>query len=211
MGESPLRSTPRIRVLLDGVLDATLPRDLTALLVHAASGQAEAQITIVARTLASTGVALGHTVIAVQLDEEDVFRGIVTEAQLTSGPPLRHPDSWNSPGVGGVNVDSWVSAAPPLDSPPTLTLCASGPVMNDTQSAVRALRFGAEILSGSVRRRHEALVADCVCSTPQVRLDSRVVVDTPDEQFSGEFTVAEVWHTVDSSFGLRTRFLAEGR
>lgn len=196
MGESPLRSTPRIRVLLDGVFDTTLPRDLTALLIHAASGHADAQITVVARTLASTGITLGHTVMVVQLDDEDVFRGTVTEAQLTSGPPLRRPDSGNVPGAdGGLIVDSRVSAATPLNDPPTLTLFASGPVTNDTQPAVRVLRFGAEILGGSVRRRHEALVADCVCSTPQVRVASRVVVQTPDDEFSGELTVAEVWLT----------------
>ena len=211
MGESPLRTTPRIRVLLDEVFDAMLSRDLMALLVHAANGHADAQITVVARPLAAAGVTLDHTVIAVQLDDEDVFRGTVTEAQLTAGPPLRLPDSGNPTDVGrGFTVDSRVSAATPLGDPPTLILYASGPVTNDTQSAVKELRFGAEILGGSVRRRHETLVADCVCSTPNVRVASRVVVQTSDEEFSGALTVAEVWLTVDSSFGLRTRFLAEG-
>ena len=69
MSGTGVRLAPRLRVVLDGVPNRTLTRDLQAVTVHATEGQAAARLVIAGHGLSETDVVLGQTALALDVDD----------------------------------------------------------------------------------------------------------------------------------------------
>lgn len=173
------------QVVISRVGRRQLIPNLTSLVVHVSAARATAEAQILGRLddMPSNRAAIEAERLAVVLPpQEEIFSGWLTGVETRVLPAIGHATALFSAGTG------------PLGS--------SRPSV--------PLRFGAEVESGSVRRRAQGLTAQCTTSARGLLLGSRIDLTTFDPEFDGTFEVVEIWYRFDATDGLRVEFKANG-
>ncbi len=96
----------------------------------------------------------------------------------------------------------------PAGGEPVTVVHARGTAPEAGSTAITRLRFGAELVSGSVRRQVGGSTARCLTTERGLRLRSAIDVTTADPAFDGLFAVVELWHRFDARRGLWAEFVA---
>jgi hypothetical protein len=173
------------KVFISGVRHSEPIPDLTSLSVHISAAQATAEVRIVGGMddVPSNRAEIEAKRLTIWLSpKEEIFSGWLTGVETRMLPSTGH----------------------------TTALFAAGTAPGDSPGEKVHLRFGAEIESGSVRRRAQSLTAHCVTGARGLRWGSRIDLTTLDACFDGTFNVGEIWYRFDAASGLKVEFTASG-
>ena len=96
----------------------------------------------------------------------------------------------------------------PPDGAPTTVLRAEGQAADGGNASPVALRLGAEIVSGSVRRHAGGSTAHCIATGVALARGKAVDLVTQDPELDGRYEIVELWHRFDLVHGLRVDFVA---
>ncbi|QBR91099.1 hypothetical protein [Nocardioides euryhalodurans] len=183
-----MRATPTLpsgpEVLLRGGSDRRLTQGLVALSVHVVDdGRATAEVEVTGHPEGVTlkGAKVGASTLAIRLtaDEDDFIGGVTeVETRLVAG------------------------------AAPTTVLRADGTARVADSATAVTLTFGAEIQSGSVRRRAGGTIARCRATAPGLRHGSRITLATPGRGADADLEVVEIWHRFDAAHGLWVELVA---
>jgi hypothetical protein len=172
------------QVLIDDVEAAELTSALVSMVVHAANGEATAEVCIVGPVSSSSRrMSLGTTLLGIE---------VPGQGRLFSGS------------VEG--LESRID----IDGAPSSVVLAAGAAPDGRADPAASLRTGMELLSGSVRRTAGATTAHCLATTVGLRCGSPVTLLADDPDFTGDYRVTEVWYRFDAAHGLRVEFVARG-
>ena len=179
----PTTPTPP-RFFVDGTLAKELARDLESLCVHVVDGKASAEVVLVGA-----------------LPEYLSTDGVLERASLTI---WLSPDAECFAGLLG-QVEARI-----LDDVDQRTvLFASGTSPEGSGMPTVPLQFGADVVSGSVRRGAESRTAHVVSTVPSLRWNSRISLTTPEPSFDGHFQIVELWYRLTLANGLRVELIGE--
>jgi hypothetical protein len=166
------------RIFINGVEDVELRQGLESLSVHFGEGQAAAVIECVGALPTASGIKVGvdadDLVIPQSNDDGVFFSGRLTEVELRVLP----------------------------HDAPRVVLRAAGPVASRTNRPPVALRFGADVASGSVRRVASGLTAQLVTNRWDLGVGAHVDLTTGHDAFDGRFRIVENRCYLDPRSGL---------
>lgn len=172
-------------LFVNGAPSGDLTRNLESLCVHVVDGQASAEVVLVgpAGDALAKAAAMETTNLAIWLcGEEECFSGPLGEIESRILPDGSH----------------------------RTVLFASGAAPDGSELPRVPLRFGAEVESGSVRRRAQTSTAHVVSNALTLRWNSRISLATPDPTFDGPFQVVELWYRFDVVSGAKLEFIGTG-
>jgi hypothetical protein len=172
------------RIFINGVEDVELRQGLASLSVHVREGQAAAVIECVAALPTASEIKVGvdgDDLVLRQGNDDDVFfSGRLTDVELRVLPP----------------------------DAPRVVLRAAGPAASRTDRPPVALRFGADVASGSVRRDASGLTAQLVTNRWDLEVGVPVDLITGHDAFDGRFRIVENRCYLDPRSGLLSDLVA---